>query len=337
MMAQVGHLPFYLTDPRVDVVAVAESRPSLMAALGERIGPDRVVGDHRELLARGDIEAIVISAPRPATGPLTLAALEAGKHVLAEKPMAHTAEQAKRLAAAARAQRVVYAVGFMKRYDPGVAAAKALFDEVCQSGRLGKLLLARFYDYSKSYAMAVPAHVRPKESRSQRFETWPLTPEWLPEAYGGAFQWFVNAASHDVNLVQYFFGNSVCVEHAVAPSEGAVLATLKAGETRVAFEIAKTEAGRWLEGAEFLFEKGRIGVTIPSPMATESVAQVQLDDLARGMRAQQVPTGTGWCFARQAMGFVDAVCGNATPATSGDDGLAEMELTEAIWRRIAGA
>lgn len=335
MMAQVGHLPFYLADSRVEVAAVAESRPSLIAALSERIGRDRIVADHRVLLERSDIEAVVISAPRPATGPLTLAALEAGKHVLAEKPMAHTAAQAKRLADAARVRSAVYAVGFMKRYDPGVVTAKALFADVIQTGRLGKLLLARFFDYSKAYAVAVPPHVRPAESRPERFEVWPLVPEWLPAEHAGAFQWFVNAASHDVNLVQHFFGNAVGVEYAVAPNESAVLAMLRAGEIRVVLEIAKTEAGRWLEGAEFLFEKGRIAISIPSPMATEAVTQVVLDDHARGIRAQQVPTGTGWCFARQAAGFVDALVGIAPPLTSGDDGLAEMNLTEAVWRRIA--
>ena len=49
MIAQVRHLPFYLGDPRCDVVRLAETRPSLIAALGERLGAERIVGDHRDL------------------------------------------------------------------------------------------------------------------------------------------------------------------------------------------------------------------------------------------------------------------------------------------------
>src|SRR5262249_51979552 len=163
-----------------------------------------IVSHHREILADRDIDAVVISAPRPATGPLTLEALQAGKHVLAEKPMAHSAEQAQRLVDAAAAHRLVYGVGFMKRYGPGVRAATDLFDAVLADGRLGRLLLPRFYDFSNAYAVAPPAHVRPKESRTARFETWPLYPAWLPQRYRGAFAWFLNAASHDVNLLRLF-------------------------------------------------------------------------------------------------------------------------------------
>jgi len=129
MMAQVGHLPFYLDDDRCEVVLVAEERPSLRAALAHQLGPDRIAGERHEVLRRADIDAVVLCAPRTATGPLTLEVLEAGKHVLVEKPMAHTIDQARRLVEAAAAGQRIYAVAFMKRYDPGVQAAKALLDE----------------------------------------------------------------------------------------------------------------------------------------------------------------------------------------------------------------
>jgi len=334
MIAQIAHLPFYLADPRCEVACVAESRPSLVEALSSQLGPARVVTDHRALLARRDIAAIVLSAPRAATGPLTLEALEAGKHVMAEKPMAHSAAQAQCLVAAARAGRLIYAVGFMKRYDPGVAAAKALVDEVTAEGRLGRLLLARFYDFSNAYAMAPPAHVRPKESRVDRFATWPLYPDWLPERFRGVFPWFLNVASHDVNLLRLFFPDGVEVVAAHCDGSAGVVATMRRGETTILLEIAKTAAGRWLEGADFLFEHGQIRLVIPSPMASEAVSEVWLDDARRGLANERIAIGHGWSFARQAAGFIDALTGRAPPATGGEDALADMVLTEAIWRRM---
>src|SRR5436190_11460472 len=158
MMAQVGHLPFYLDDHRCEVALVCETRPSLVEALAQRLGSHRVIKDYSALLQHDDIQAIVLSAPRPATGPLTLSALNAGKHVLAEKPMAHSVEQARQLVEAASSRQRVYAIGFMKRYDPGIQAAKALFDDTVAEGRLGRLLHARFYDFSSSYAVTPPAH-----------------------------------------------------------------------------------------------------------------------------------------------------------------------------------
>jgi len=335
MISQICHLPFYLADTRCEVVRIAEQRPSLIAALGERLGADRIVSDYRAMLADKDVDAVVISAPRPATGPLTLAALQAGKHVLAEKPMAHNAEQAQRLVDAAAAKDLVYAVGFMKRYDPGVQAAKALFDAATADGRFGRLLLARFYDFSNAYAVAAPAHVRPKESRTQRFETWPLYPAWLPERCRGVFAWFLNAASHDVNLLRLFFPNDTEVVSAHSAGDTSVVAALRYKDAMIALEIAKSTVGRWVEGAEFLFEHGQIRLVIPSPMATDAVSEVIVDDRQRGVTGERIAVGTGWSFARQATGFVDALTGTAPPATTGAEGLADMLLTEQIWKAAA--
>jgi predicted dehydrogenase len=334
MIAQIAHLPFYLADRRCEVVAVAESRPSLGEALSNQLGSGRVVTDHRALLADPAIQAVVISAPRAATGPLTLAALQAGKHVLAEKPMAHSAEQARRLVDAAAERKLIYAVGFMKRYDPGIEAAKALIDEVVAEERLGRMLLARFYDFSNAYAVAPPPHVRPKESRVVRFDTWPLFPDWLPERLRGVYPWFLNVASHDVNLLRLFFPQGVEALSAHCDGSSNVVATLRKDDTTIVLEIAKTTAGRWLEGADFLFEHGQIRLVIPSPMATEAVSEVWLDDGKRALLNQRIATGRGWSFTRQASGFIDALTSKAPPATSGEEALADMVLTEQIWRRM---
>lgn len=200
MISQVAHLPFYFADQRCEVIAIAELRPSLASALAEQYPTARIVPHHREILSDPRIDAVVIVAPRPSTGPLALEALRCGKHVMMEKPMAHTAAQASQLVAAAEAANLVLAIGFMKRCDPGVQAAQRIFSELRTSRRLGDLLLARFYDFSKSYTVPPPAHVRPKESRSERFAEWPLWPEWLADGHRDTFAWFVNAASHDLNL-----------------------------------------------------------------------------------------------------------------------------------------
>jgi len=334
MMCQVGHLPFYRDDPRCEIACIAEPRPSLVAALAPVVGRDRIVADHRALLTMPEIDAVVISAPRPATGPLTLAALGAGKHVIAEKPMAHTVPQARRLVDAAAAKNLLYSVGYMKRFDPGIEAAAQTFDDLMRSGRLGKLLLARIYDFSKSYAVAPPPHARPAESRTERFETWPPWPDWLAEAYREPYAWFLNAACHDVNLLHLFFpvARDVIAAHCLV--DGSVSAVIDAAGVPVHLEIARTAAGRWLEGGEFLFERGRLRFTVPSPMDTAGVTRVRVDDEAGGAD-QPVATETGWSFARQARGFVDALSGAAPLRNPGAEGLRDLGLAEAIWRRAS--
>jgi predicted dehydrogenase len=195
-------------------------------------------------------------------------------------------------------------------------------------------LLARFYDFSRSYAVPPPAHTRPKESRTERFAEWPLWPEWLAEPHRDAFAWFVNAGSHDVNLVNFFF-EGVEVVSAVSRSGGAVLATLAAADVPIALEVTSSAVGIWREGIELLYENGRLAVAIPSPMASDQCARVVLEE-NEGPKRTAVATGSGWSFERQAEGFIEALLGHATPMTSGRDGLRDLELCELIWRRIQG-
>jgi predicted dehydrogenase len=334
MISQVAHLPCYFADPRCEVVAISESRPSLVSALKEQYRTVRIVPHHREILGDSRITAVVIIGPRPSMAPLALEALQAGKHVMMEKPMAHTAAQAAELVAAAEAANLVLAVGFMKRYDPGVQAAQRIFAELQTSRRLGNLLLARFYDFSKNYAVPPPPHTRPTESRAERFAEWSLWPEWLAEAHRDTFAWFVNAGSHDLNLVNFFFADGVDVVSAFSPSSGAVVATLAAGHIPIELAITKSAIGVWREGVELLYESGRLAVAIPSPMAPEQWARVVLEENVEGSKRTLVETGTGWAFERQATGFLDALSGQSSPLTSGKDGLRDLELCEQIWRRI---
>ena len=297
-----------------------------------QFGRELLVDDYNDLLSDDSVRAIVISAPRPATGPLTLAALNAGKHVMAEKPMAHSVAQAEQLVAAASAKDLIYAVGFMKRYDPGIQAAKSLFEQVKADGRLGRLLFARFYDFSNSYAVAPPPHTRPNESRTIRFPVWPLYPSWLPEKWRAAYAWFCNVGSHDVNLLRYFFPSDVEVLNASCVGDTSIVATCRSSDTAITLEVAKSAVGRWLEGAEFLFERGRIDVKIPSPMSVKGVSEVTLDDQQNNIAGQRMESGTGWSFERQAIGFIDALVGKAAPLTTGAEALADMVLTEEIWK-----
>lgn len=336
MMSQVGHLPFFLSDTRCEVVAVAENRPSLVDALGRQRGIGRITTNHREIFDDPTIAAVVLSVPRPATAPMTHAALTAGKHVLAEKPMALTYEDARALVDVARSRGLIYAVGFMKRYDPGVQKARAIFQELITDRRLGQLLLARFYNFSKDYAVPPPVHVRPKESRAERFPEGGLWPQWLSDEWRSTYGWFLNAASHDLNLIHYFFTETMEVVAASSPSDNAISAILRHDDTAVTLEVAKSAVGVWREGAEFLFENGRLNLEIPSPMAVDQVGKVTLEENINGYRTVTVETDRGWCFARQARGYIDALEGIAAPLASGEDSLRDMALNDAIWRKISG-
>ncbi|MET0450022.1 MAG: Gfo/Idh/MocA family oxidoreductase, partial [Aeromicrobium sp.] len=103
-----------------------------------RFGWESVETDWRRLLERDDIDVIDICTPGNTHAEIAIAALEAGKHVLCEKPLANTVEEAEAMAAAAEAasgRGVRAMVGFTYRRTPAVAFARRLVAE----GRLGTI------------------------------------------------------------------------------------------------------------------------------------------------------------------------------------------------------
>src|SRR5689334_5593473 len=98
-----------------------------VAAAASRMGWASTETDWRRLVERDDIDLVDVCTPGDSHAEIAIAALEAGKHVLCEKPLANTVEEAERMAAAARtaATHGVYAMcGYSYRCTPALALAK---------------------------------------------------------------------------------------------------------------------------------------------------------------------------------------------------------------------
>jgi xylose dehydrogenase (NAD/NADP) len=114
----------------VDVVAVGSRDRARGLAFADRHGIGRVHGSYEELLADGDVEAVYIPLPNSLHVPWSIQALEAGKHVLCEKPLTRRpAEVARAFDAADRAGRVLMEA-FMWRYHPQTEAIARLAREI---------------------------------------------------------------------------------------------------------------------------------------------------------------------------------------------------------------
>jgi UDP-N-acetylglucosamine 3-dehydrogenase len=94
-------------------------------------------GNIDEILARDDVDAVTICTPTVTHADLALQAIEAGKHILIEKPMTDTVQQAQRIIDAAKAAKTRIMVGFVERFNPAVQTAANVLD----SGNLGELVL----------------------------------------------------------------------------------------------------------------------------------------------------------------------------------------------------
>ncbi|WP_420111415.1 Gfo/Idh/MocA family protein [Pseudactinotalea sp.] len=133
------HLDRYLARPDVEIVGIAGMEAEVLAALAAEHDIPLAVPDWQTLLEQGELDAISVAVPTFLHAPIAIAALDAGVHVLSEKPMARTAEEANAMVAAARRAGRVLQVAFNQRHRGDLAA---LAEQVA-SGALGRVYHAR--------------------------------------------------------------------------------------------------------------------------------------------------------------------------------------------------
>lgn len=127
--AQSAHLPGYVRDPRCTVVAIADPQVERAQAFAEQFGIPNVYDSHEALIARDDIDLVDVCTPSATHLSLARAALERGKHVLCEKPVAYDYKDTRKLAEFARSKGLKTKLGFTFRYSPAMRYMKELIDD----------------------------------------------------------------------------------------------------------------------------------------------------------------------------------------------------------------
>jgi predicted dehydrogenase len=118
--ADFGHLAGLTAHPGAELVALCGRDRGRAAALAAKHAIPQVFTDYRDLIARGDLQALVVVAPDDLHHPIVMEALAARLHVLCEKPLALTAAQAREMYDGAEAAGVRHLVNFANRWWPPV-------------------------------------------------------------------------------------------------------------------------------------------------------------------------------------------------------------------------
>jgi len=132
-----NHARVYKDLESAALLAVADVDQSIAEEVGVRYNVDWYT-EPDKMFDRSDIEAVSICTPTVTHADIALTAIKAGKHVLVEKPMTDTIDEAKSLIRAAEAQGVYLAVGFVERFNPAVNETIKKISE----GAIGEVILA---------------------------------------------------------------------------------------------------------------------------------------------------------------------------------------------------
>jgi predicted dehydrogenase len=239
---------FFDLPLRLRMAAVAGRDAGRVAAAAEQLGWESTETSWEALVARDDIDLVDVCTPGNTHAEIAIAALEAGKHVLCEKPLANTVEEAEAMAVAAdrAAEHGVRAmVGFTYRRVPAIALAKQLVAD----GRIGTI-----------------HHVR-----AQYLQDWIVDPEaplsWRLEKESAGSGALGDIGAHIVDLTQFITGDTLSrvsgrlrtfVDERPLPAEHAGLSgTAGSGRGRVTVDDAATFLAEFRGGALGVFEATR--------------------------------------------------------------------------------
>src|SRR5215469_9863736 len=145
--ANLAHLPGWARDDRCQIVGVCDLDADRAVAAAAKFGAEVATTDYRELLKRDDIDIIDVITRDSEHFALNSAALDAGKHVLSEKPVAHDHRDVAGLAALARSVGLKTKVGLTFRHSPAVRYMKDLI----RSGSLGTPYIYNAYEQNSQW------------------------------------------------------------------------------------------------------------------------------------------------------------------------------------------
>jgi predicted dehydrogenase len=315
-----------------------------VAAAAAKYGWTESATDWRSVLERDDIDIVDICAPGWMHAEIAIAALEAGKHVLVEKPLANTLAEAEAMTAAAQAARargVQSMVGFNYRRIPALALAKELIAE----GRLGTVRHVR------------AAYLQDWLADPQSPMTWRLNKE---TAGSGALG---DIASHAIDQVLFLLGDAVTEVsgrlHTFTPVrpgkdgpedvtvDDAAWATLSLASGAIAsVEVSRVATGQknslkleiygdkgtLLFDLEDLNELGFLDATVP--VREQGFRRILVNEPQHPYLEAWWPQGhiIGWehTFTHEIRDFLAAVAGGGSPSPSFEEGLAVQRVLAAV-------
>ena len=326
-ITQVAHLPVFSKTKYIELVAISDPSAALVNGVAARYG---ILGytDTAEMLNSADVDAVLIAAPDRFHYALGKQAIEAGKHVLMEKPLAQTSVQAQELADLAASSGRKLQTGAMKRHDPGIAFAKQHIE------RIGEILsFSSWYrvmaDRAPVESTLFPATVVDPEVRRVE-NTFKADRESYLLATHGA---------HLFDGLTFLGGPGAWVSARVGNVGGDYswkgIAGMRNSGGLISFEVAAAVHGVYAEGADIYGARGHIKIRTAFPFFKHaSEVEVHVDGDPAGL----VPHfGDTDAYKLQADDFGRAILDDLPEDPSPQDGVTAVRWIEAVAESSAHA
>jgi predicted dehydrogenase len=337
LIAQVMHLHYLreLAD-RFEIAALCDVSEELTRACARDYGQPRGFARWQDLLA-APVDAVLILTSG-SHAPIAIAAAEAGKHMLIEKPMCFSVAEGWAMIEAARRARVTFMVGYNKRYDP---AYRRLGQEIRSLSDLRLLrvttLESPLQPYVSHYRLHRPQSLAPELAEAFRADNEARITAAIGKADALARRAYhlvlLDSMVHEFNAVRGLLGEPDSLDF-VDIRENGLTVVLRFGEAQCIIAwVDLPGIARYEMELAFYAPDRRLTLSFPSPFLRSMPTLLRVE-------GGEALSPEAWCseqvvayaesFKEELIHFHDCVTGGRPPLTSGEDALGDIALCEAV-------
>jgi predicted dehydrogenase len=257
-IAQFAHLEACQKARNVELYAICDGAQDLTRKMAAIYEPAVVYQSYEHMLADPNVEAIILAVSDAFHVNTALMALQAGKHVLVEKPLGSSIRECLQLEQAVQKAGVQFQVAHMKRFDPGIAFAKKFIDE-----RIGQILALKAWYCDSTHRYTVTDNVQPLPYLSKQA----IKPSFNEKA--DKERYFMMAhGSHLLDTARFLCGSIESVQAKLTKKFGAYcwfVDTEFANGAAGHLDLTVAVRMDWHEGFTLYGEHGSVLGTTPNP------------------------------------------------------------------------
>jgi predicted dehydrogenase len=325
-IAQAAHFESCTKAKNAELYAICDVSSELLGRMAEMHRPTKAYPDYAAMLADPDVEAVVIATSDAFHVSAAIRALEAGKHVLCEKPLGLAVEEVEALRKEVSSRDLVLHVGHMKRFDPGIQSARAFIRD-----EMGDLVALKAWYCDSTHRYSVTDAVQPAIVRSRQALKPAVDPKSNLRRY-----YMLAHGSHLLDTARFLAGDIVEVEARFSERGG-----MRCWFVDVAFasgamgHLDLTVAVRmdWHEGFQVYGRNGSVIGKTFNPWLYRA-SEVEIFRESDGAYHRTLGADAHF-YRRQLEAFADSIiAGGEHGAAEIDDGVASVRAMVAVGQSI---
>lgn len=325
-ISQAAHFDSVRRANNAKLYAICDVDEYLLNEMDAIYHPTKLYKDYDEMLADPNIDAVVIGIADNYHVPMTLKAVQAGKHVLVEKPLGMSIEEVEELGEVVKKSNVHVQVGNMKRFDEGIEAAKDFIDE-----EMGEIIQLKAWYCDNTYRYTTTDNVQPL------IITGPNAKKPAGDPKADKRRYYMRGhGSHLFDTARYLGGNIVAVTAWLTEKYGSyswsVIAEFESGYVGHLDLTLKVHMD-WHEGFEVYGEHGSIQGKTFNPWFFKA-SEVEIFKEEDGTFHRPI-AADGHFYRRQIEDFSRTVLtGEVGRGATVYDGIETMKIMQAVQKSV---